>query len=358
MGKNDINQWGKEQIKYAAQRILKIIDQKQKFTITVFGDFCLDNYLHINPHLDEISIETNLTAYQVVKIRNTPGAAGSIVNNLRALGIQVNCVGLIGQDGYGFELKKALHKIGANTHFIVESDDRYTSTYTKPLREIQPNQFTELNRQDIRSRMKITQKQEQELLDQLNKALQNSAALIISEQFLTEQESILTQNMKQELSNLAKINKERFFYVDSRNSANQYKHIITKCNQVELFELFDVKLKTHHDYSLSQLAKYADQLASITKAPVIITLGEKGTFFKTNEQKALIPAFEVKNKQIDIVGAGDAFNAGLNMGLTLGLTFGESVLLGNCISSITIQKLGETGTASISEIKKRLHELL
>jgi outer membrane murein-binding lipoprotein Lpp len=42
------------------------------------------------------------------------------------------------------------------------------------------------------------------------------------------------------------------------------------------------------------------------------------------------------------------------LGLTLGLSLLESVLLGGCISSITIQQIGVTGTATVEQVKQRL----
>ena len=87
----------------------------QKFSslhILVVGDFFLDKYLSIEPALSEISLETGLEAYQVVEIRHSPGAAGTVVSNLRALEVQVAAVGVIGRDGQGFDLKQGLTKGG------------------------------------------------------------------------------------------------------------------------------------------------------------------------------------------------------------------------------------------------------
>ena len=55
--------------------------------ILVLGDFFLDRYLEIDAALDEPSLETGLTAYQVVGTRLSPGAAGTVANNLVALGV-------------------------------------------------------------------------------------------------------------------------------------------------------------------------------------------------------------------------------------------------------------------------------
>ena len=71
------------------------------------------------------------------------------------------------------------------------------------------------------------------------------------------------------------------------------------------------------------------------------------------EEVEKVPAFKVEG-EIDICGAGDATNAGIVLGLTLGLSKAEAALLGCCVSSITIQQIGTTGTASVSQVQERL----
>ena len=57
----------------------------------------------------ETSIETGLPVYNVVEVRRQPGAAGTILNNLVALGIgEIHAVGFCGDDGEGYELRRAL----------------------------------------------------------------------------------------------------------------------------------------------------------------------------------------------------------------------------------------------------------
>ena len=50
------------------------------------GRFFLDKYLDVDPALAETSLETGKTAHQVVAVRHSPGAAGTVVCNLAALG--------------------------------------------------------------------------------------------------------------------------------------------------------------------------------------------------------------------------------------------------------------------------------
>src|SRR6187200_982670 len=117
------------------ERLAGLSSRFGRLRIAVVGDFCLDRYLEIDPSKSETSIETGLEVYNVVKVRSQPGAAGTILNNLVALGIgEIIPVGFCGEDGEGFELLAAL-KSKPNvslTHFL-QTPERRTFTYCKPL---------------------------------------------------------------------------------------------------------------------------------------------------------------------------------------------------------------------------------
>src|SRR4051812_9389973 len=77
--------------------------------IAVIGDFCLDRYFEIDPARQETSFETGLLVHNITNVRCQPGGAGTILNNLSALGVGVIYpVGFCGDDGEGFELERAL----------------------------------------------------------------------------------------------------------------------------------------------------------------------------------------------------------------------------------------------------------
>src|SRR3954451_10983829 len=91
-----------------------ILGRLPSLTIGVIGDLFLDRYLDIDAALTEPSIETGLDAYQVVRVRASPGAAGTVINNLVALGVKRVCaVSVIGDDGEGYELRQALGDLGS-----------------------------------------------------------------------------------------------------------------------------------------------------------------------------------------------------------------------------------------------------
>src|SRR2546428_4668974 len=124
-----------------------------KLRVAVVGDFCLDRYLEIDPGKREISIEAGLPVHNVVQVRSQPGAAGTILNNLVALGIQrLVPVGFCGADGEGYELRRALaSRPGVDLQHFIETDQRRTFTYCKPLVLHPGKPPAELNRLDSKN---------------------------------------------------------------------------------------------------------------------------------------------------------------------------------------------------------------
>src|ERR1043166_649769 len=117
------------------ERFHTITSRYEKLRIAVVGDFCLDRYLEIDPAKAEVSIETGLPVHNVVNVRAQPGAAGTILNNLVALGVgEIFPVGFCGEDGEGYELKRALEaKPGVKLSQFIQTTERRTFTYCKPL---------------------------------------------------------------------------------------------------------------------------------------------------------------------------------------------------------------------------------
>src|SRR3954468_7842732 len=86
-----------------------------RLTIGLVGDLFLDRYLELVPGSRELSIETGLEAYQVERVRNSPGALGTGMNNLAALGVGLLVpVTAIGDDGHGYDLLKEVRKLPAD----------------------------------------------------------------------------------------------------------------------------------------------------------------------------------------------------------------------------------------------------
>ena len=133
-------------------RLHEIADRFARLTITVLGDLCLDRYLEIDPAQSETSLETGLPVFNVAQVRAQPGGAGTVVNNLAALGVgRIIPVGFAGDDGEGFELLRALQELpGVRMDHFLRTPHRCTFTYCKPL-VLEPGEPPrELNRFDTK----------------------------------------------------------------------------------------------------------------------------------------------------------------------------------------------------------------
>src|SRR5438477_6652063 len=136
-----------------SERIEAILRTLPRLTIGLVGDLFLDRYLQLAPGSHELSIETGLEAYQIERVRNSPGALGTVMNNLAALGVGLLVpVTAIGDDGHGYDLLKELRKLPVDPSSILCLPNRLTPTYTKPLRQEASGEWRELNRVDFRTR--------------------------------------------------------------------------------------------------------------------------------------------------------------------------------------------------------------
>lgn len=110
----------------------EILAEFPKYSALIVGDICLDRWCTYDPGTAEPSRETGIPRVGVVSTEITPGAGGTVANNLAALGIgRVAVLGIVGDDGFGYELKKALSGRGISPELLVASPDVPTFTYTK-----------------------------------------------------------------------------------------------------------------------------------------------------------------------------------------------------------------------------------
>jgi 2-dehydro-3-deoxygluconokinase len=82
-----------------------------------------------------------------------------------------------------------------------------------------------------------------------------------------------------------------------------------------------------------------DGLRELGPRRIAIKLGEKGVFFTDEKSRAHIPCFPVS--EIDPVGAGDAFCAGVISGLLDQVSFAESVRRGAAMGAFSVSSWGD-----------------
>jgi len=331
-------------------RLDELLDRFSQLHVLVVGDFFLDKYLVIDRPLSEVSLETGLEAYQVVDIRCSPGAAGTVTSNLRALDVQVTALGVIGDDGQGYELKRGLTKRGVDIEPLIERADRFTPTYTKPMVRESDGREHEIQRLDIKNRSPLPAEVEDLVIGHLRALVPHVDGVIVADQVPEANCGVITDRVRVETGELALRHPGVVFAADSRTRIGLFQHVIVKPNAREA--TLAVRPGWSGEIKPELARESGAELFRRNRKPVFLTIGAQGILLFTEAGCEHIPAVPVSG-EIDIVGAGDSVMAGIVSALCSGAEPSEAALLGNLVASITIQQIGTTGTATPAQVREQ-----
>jgi rfaE bifunctional protein kinase chain/domain len=334
------------------KRFDDITGRYSRLRVAVIGDFCLDRYLEIDPARKEISMETGLPVHNVVRVRSQPGASGTILNNLVALGVgELYPIGFAGDDGEGFELRRALDSLqNVSTEGFRVTAERRTFTYTKPL-VVSPGAIPrELNRLDFKNWSPTPPSVQNLLIDALRKLAPRVDAIIVLDQVDVPETGVITRQVLKAIGAVKKKHAKLLVMADSRRGLREYPPVCLKMNRAELSRLAGGPRLV----PLKEAGSAAAALARKTRNYCFVTLAENGIVGAGPDGEVERMAAMPVRGEIDIVGAGDCVTANLTTALTGGASLAEALELANAAASIVIHKLGTTGTASIREVRELL----
>lgn len=319
--------------------------------IGIVGDFSLDRYFDIDPAHHEISIETGLPVHNVTRVRCQPGASGNITANLAALGTsQLFPVGYSGDDGEGFELRRALQRIpGVDLTHFQTTPERQTFTYSKPLLHHPGQPPEELSRLDLKNRTPTPANVQDKLIASLQTLAPNLDALIVMDQAGVEGMGVITPVVLSALAEIHRRYPNLTIVADSRHGLTDFPPFIYKMNAAEFASLTQTECHVLHD-----IQSEAARLAARNQHPVFITMAEHGMIGATPAgESAHVPARPLRGP-IDIVGAGDTVTATLTLALAAGATPLEIMQLAQAAASLVVHQLGTTGTPEPRALRQLL----
>lgn len=333
-------------------RLRSLVDRFSAVHVLVIGDYFLDYYLDLDRTLSELSLETGLEAYQVVGVRSSPGAAGTVTSNLRALDVQVTALGVIGEDGMGYELQRGLREHGVKDDLLVRHPGRFTPTYTKPMMKEPDGKAYELNRLDIKNRLPMPLELEEQIVASLWEVIHRVDGIIVADQVPERNCGVITDRVRGVLSDLALAYPGKVIAVDSRVRIGEFRNVILKPNAREaVLAIWPECLQVDRDTAIACASKLYEQ----NGRPVFLTVGADGILVFDRDGMHSVPGIRVRGP-IDIVGAGDSTMAGIVSSLCCGASTAEAAWVGNLVASITIQQIGATGTATREQVMARYRE--
>jgi rfaE bifunctional protein kinase chain/domain len=330
-------------------RFQEITARYPALRVALVGDFCLDRYLEIDPARAETSIETGLPVYNVVNVRAQPGGAGTILNNLAALGAgAIHPVGFCGVDGEGAELRRAVAaRASVVAEHFFETEQRRTFTYCKPLILEPGRPPRELNRLDSKNWTPTPTEVEARVIAAVRELAGRVDAMILLDQVDLPETGVVTRRVLAAVREVAEANRNLIVIADSRRGLHGYPPVIFKMNAGELAALTGTPPAT----GLEVLRETALTLARRNGRAVFVTLSERGMIGALpGGEVEWVPAWPLRGP-IDIVGAGDAVTANLTVALAAGAGLREALELANAAASIVVHQLGTTGAATVEQLR-------
>ena len=315
-----------------------LIESFHKSKVLVVGDICLDRWCRYDPKQCPPSVETGINRIGVVDTNVTPGAGGTVANNLASLGAgKVAVLGAIGQDGFGFELERALSQRNIDYHLLVATPEMQTFTYSKVI-----NIETDLEdkpRFDFINSRPLPSEVEDQLIVNFSAAYKNFDAIVVADQAETEAGGVVTPALREVIADVAERNPDKVIIADSRNRIHEFRNCIAKPNHAEA-RVASQKLFGEVDFRRLRQA--------LGDKPLVVTRGSEGVTLINPKDEKEISAVPVGDP-IDICGAGDSFAAGMALALTSRASIEDAVRFGVMVSSVTVMKRG-TGEATPAEV--------
>jgi rfaE bifunctional protein kinase chain/domain len=316
----------------------EILEAFCRLRVLVVGDVCLDRWCTYDPQLGEPSRETGIPRIGVVSTDVTPGAGGTVANNLVALGVKhVAVLGACGDDGFGYELFRAMQGRGMSTDLMVRSSTIPTFTYTKLLNA--RTGVEDLPRVDFIVPRDMPSEIEERTLATLEGNASDFDVILVSDQTETETGGLVTRKVRDALSAIARRQPGTVVWTDSRKRGELFRNVILKMNRDEA----DAAV-------LRAGVKGFEALKVATKSPVLlVTEGPEGVQVFDSAIRRVSTKHNAN--PVDVCGAGDSFSAGAALALCVTREAALAARIGNLVASITIMKKG-TGTASPDEVLK------
>lgn len=318
--------------------IQEILAQFPKLSVLVVGDICLDRWCTYDPATAEPSRETNIPRIGVVQVEVTAGAGGTISNNLAALGAgRVTVLGVVGEDGFGFELGRALQARGVESGLLVKTSTMQTFTYTKVINST--DGVEDRPRLDFINTRPMPEEVEREVLARLRANFAAFDVILVGDQAETNAGGVVTPAVREVLAEMAAAHPDKLVLVDSRLRVPLFRNVAVKPNQQEA-EQACRELLGKIDYPA---------LRRHVGAPFLyVTHGAKGVLVVDDVRETWVPTRAIEHP-VDICGAGDSFHAGSGLAYAVTRSAAVAARFGNLVASITVMKKG-TGTASPAEV--------
>jgi rfaE bifunctional protein kinase chain/domain len=293
--------------------------------VAIVGDVMLDEF--IVGRVDRISPEAPVPVVEFDRDEYRAGGAANVAHNVRALGGEVQLVGLVGADASRDRLLDELRAQGIATGGLVTDPGRRTTRKQR----IVTNRNQQVARVDYESDAEAAGEVEEELTGRVEACCGTASVVVVSDYLkgaITRQVMATAVQRGRE--------RERPVLVDPKIPHIDYYRgasLITP-NHHEAETATHIRIKTDGD-----AARAARLFMERTRSEsVLITRGEHGMCLFDGSRESHLPA--VAREVADVTGAGDTVIATLALSLAAGATLHQAASLANHAAGVVVAKFG------------------
>lgn len=240
------------------------------------------------------------------------------------LGADVWLIGKIGNDGHGKYLRKELESYGVNTKYVFT--DNYTATGTCCVHVDQDGNNAIVVAPLANLELTIGEIQEAKSLIQ--------EADIFMAQLLTKDEIISPCiNWAAEAGVKSILNP-----APARKIPDDFLRKFSFFSPNETEAKFFTEDRGEGIKDKAWCTRMAEMLEKRGCRALMMTMGERGVYFRSQSEEYLIPCYQVK--ATDCTGAGDSFNAAFAVAYAYGKSIEECLYFASAASALTVQGRG------------------
>jgi len=329
-----------------ADRLVRIIENFSKLTITVLGDLIADEFIY--GEISRVSREAPVLILRHRERTVVPGGAGNAIYNLADLGVTVLPVGAIGDDEAGRELLHAFRQKHISITAIRKIKGGSTVTKTRFLAGTTHSPRQQVIRVDREPETPLDRAAVRDLTLKARGYVRASDALLISDYGYGAATPEIFDNIRARatLSGIP-------VTLDSRYRTLAYTGVTAATpNEAELEEVLRTRIgnDTARLLATGKLVMQKMKLQSL-----LVTRGRDGMVIFSRSNKPVSIPIHGSDEVADVTGAGDTVIATYTAALAAGADPESAARLANYAGGIVVMKRG-TATVTRAELLRAVME--
>ncbi|MGB2754248.1 MAG: bifunctional heptose 7-phosphate kinase/heptose 1-phosphate adenyltransferase [Phycisphaerae bacterium] len=322
------------------RHLIDLVNRLGRPRLGVVGDLMLDRYVFGDA--ERISPEAPIQVLRVVSQECRLGGAGSVVNNLRALGADVSVFSVVGRDDVGRQVMDGLKAAGARTSGVVRLAGRPTTVKTRFVGRAQHRIPQQVLRVDEEQVAPIPAEAEDRLLAGIRKGLGRFQAVLLGDY----NKGVLTPRLTQAIIRAARRRRVPVLVdpIKDRDYAKYRGATLLTPNRLE------TEMASGQSVARPEALRRAAGrlLKNLRLDAIIVTLDKDGAYLALKGRKGqMVPTRP--RRVYDNAGAGDMVISVVALIVAAGGSLPDAVRLGNVAGGLEVEKFG-VQTVSREEI--------